>query len=255
MALSYAWDTSENRTGLMKLPPRKPVTEDSMARLKRIAAEEERGERTWFKRVQEFFTDPSEEDTLVDSDTLSWAYLEAGTIEAIGCLVCYFFAMWYHHGVSPGDAKTYGGDWGDNDITLANGNKLTADEQKDALAVGQSAFYLALMIQQSFNLFICKARLTLPFGRFMFENPKNFLGVLFGAIISFSIVYIPPFNIAFETSWRLTPWVWLIAMGFGVFMFLYSIIRFLIQRARNPIKYSKDVQGLDLHPTRFSTGR
>jgi sodium/potassium-transporting ATPase subunit alpha len=260
MSLSYAWDTSENRAGLMKLPPRKPVSEESKARLKRIAAEEEKGERTFRRKVTEYFTDPSDEDTLVDSDTLSWAYIEAGTIQTIGCFVCYFFALWWHFKVSPTDAKNNASCWGECGTTaspfaLSNGDLLSKQQQKDALAVGQSAFYLALMIQQAFNLFICKARLTLPFGRFMFENPKNFLGVLAGAMFSFAIVYIPPFNIPFGTNYILTPWVWLIAMGFGVVNFLYSIVRFLIQRARNPIKYSKDIQGLDLHPTRFSTGR
>jgi sodium/potassium-transporting ATPase subunit alpha len=260
MSLSYAWDTSENRTGLMKLPPRKPVSEDSKARLKRITAEEAKGERTLMRKVTEYFSDPSDEDTLVDSDTLSWAYIEAGTIETIGCLTCYFFALWFHFEVSMADAKNNASCWGKcdtggNPLILSSGKSLSNEDQEKALAVGQSAFYLALMIQQAFNLFICKARLTLPFGRFMFENRNNFLGVLAGAVFSFAIVYIPPFNIPFGTLFILTPWVWLIAFGFGMINFLYSIIRFLIQRARNPIKYSKDIQGLDLHPTRFSTGR
>ena len=89
----------------------------------------------------------------------------------------------------------------------------------------------------------------------MFENPKNFIGLFGGAVFVFMVVYIPPFNVAFGTSVQTTPWVWLIAFGFGLFNFFYSIVRFLIIRASNPIKYTEEVQGLDLHPTRFSTGR
>ncbi|KAJ3078622.1 hypothetical protein HDU99_000469, partial [Rhizoclosmatium hyalinum] len=38
IALSYAWDASENPAGLMKLPPRKPVTPESIERLYRRRA-------------------------------------------------------------------------------------------------------------------------------------------------------------------------------------------------------------------------
>lgn len=255
MALSYAWDTSENKAGLMKLPPRKPVTPESMERMRRIKKE---GVRSWATIIRDHFNDPIDEDTLVDTDTLMWAYVEAGSIQSIGCLVCFFFSLYYHCGVLPADAVKFGANWGvigSGNVLLRNGGSLTVDQQNTCLAIGQSGYYLALMLQQSFNLFICKARLSLPFGKFMFENIYNFYGVFGGAAFCFLVVYVPPFNIAFGTDFHLTPIVWVIAIGFGFINFAYSIVRFLILRARNPIKYIKDVQGLDLHPTRFSTGR
>ncbi len=253
MALSYAWDTSENRTGLMKLPPRKPVTDQSIARIKRHQNEPE---RNYLMQVIGNLRDPIEEDTLVDSDTLYWAYIEAGTIQSIGCLVCYFFALNYHCGISLADAQKFGAEWGLPDSKVLIGGALMSQaRQKECLAIGQSSYYLALMIQQCFNLFICKARLTLPFGKFMFENPKNFIGLFGGAGFVFMVVYLPPLNIPFGTSLLTTPWVWLIAFGFGVLNFIYASVRFIIIRASNPIKYTDEVQGLDLHPTRFSTGR
>lgn len=255
LALSFAWDTTENKTGLMKLEPRKPVTPESIARLKRIEA---RGSESWVSRLINQFKDPAFEENLVDGEVLSWAYVEAGTIEAIGCFTCFYFALSYSFGISVADTIKYGAVWGlatTGPITLANGVSLSVESQVEALAQGQSAFYLALLIQQCFNLFACKARLRLPFGSFMWSNMRNFYGTIFGAVFTFAIVYIPPVNVAFGTSYRTTPYVWIIAFAFGWLLFIYSTVRFLLRRLWNPIKYSKDVVGLDLHPTRFSTGR
>jgi sodium/potassium-transporting ATPase subunit alpha len=258
LALSFAWDTSESKTGLMKLPPRKPVTDESRARLKKIEQQGKPG------KIQEFienWKNPIEQETLVDGEVLLWAYIEAGTIETLGCLVAYFFSMWYSYGVTPADAVKYGAIWGlpasENppEVILSNLQKLSIEQQLACLANGQSAYYLALMIQQCFNLFCCKARLRLPFGKFMFSNPKNFFGILAGAAFTMAIVYIPYINVAFGTNSTTTPITWLVAFGFGIVLFIYSTIRFLIRRYANPIKYSKDIQGLDLHPTKFSTGR
>jgi sodium/potassium-transporting ATPase subunit alpha len=128
------------------------------------------------------------------------------------------------------------------------------DTQKKVLAAGQSAYYIAIFLQQSFNLFICKARLGLPVGPFMFENKKMFLCVLVGAIVAMAVVYVPPFNIAFGTYYMLNPIVWLIPLGNGIILWVYAIVRTLVIRLRNPVKYSDDVYGLQMYPTRWSTG-
>lgn len=255
MALSFAWDSSENPSALMKLPPRKPATAENMERLRRRQRE---APRSWYQKIVDNFKDPIEEETLVDGECLSWAYLENGTIETIGCFVCYLFAMWVQCDLTISEAVANGSTFATFEaptIVLKSGKSLNDADQVICLATGQSAFYLALMIQQCFNLFICKARLTLPIGKFMFQNVKNFYGILGGATFVFMVVYVPPFNVAFGTSYRTTLLVVPIALGFGVLSLIYSIVRFLILRAGNPIKYTKDVQGLDLHPTRWSTGR
>ena len=254
LALSFAWEISENRAGLMKLPPRKPVSEESIERKKLMSIPN----TSFLTRISNNWKYPAEEETLVDGEVLSWAYLEAGTLETIGCLTCYFLAMFLAFKITPADCVKFASQWGTlagGSITLANGDILDTQAQKDALAHGQSAFYLALMIQQCFNLFACKARLGLPIGKFMIANHNNFYGVILGALVTFSIVYIPPFNVAFGTSFRTSPYVWITAFGFGVALFTYSIIRFLVKQYLNPVKFSKDIIGLDLHPTRFSTGR
>jgi sodium/potassium-transporting ATPase subunit alpha len=105
------------------------------------------------------------------------------------------------------------------------------------------------MFQQMFNMFICKARLGLPFGRFMFANKWNFIGLFVGALFTMAIVYVPPLNSAFGTSHTLTPIVWLFPIAGGVLLLLYSTVRTIVIRSRNPIKYSQDIDGLQMHST------
>ncbi|KAI8827006.1 uncharacterized protein EV422DRAFT_549544 [Fimicolochytrium jonesii] len=281
-ALSYAWDPPENRAGLMKLSPRKPVTPGSIARLKRRQAEElangpptdpESGItapntigakiRRFFAGIAALFTakywrdtfEKTDEEVLVDRGVLSWAYLEAGVIESLGCLLTYFVAIWYFNKVTPTDLQKHGSDWGQNKgpITLGDGRVLDNDAQIDVNNVGQSGYYVALFVQQCFNLFICKARLGYPIGRGMFSNKHNFGGVILGFCLVVFFVYVPPLNIAFSTSWHLGPLIWLVPMAMGVLLFGYSILRTYIIRKRNPIAYSRDVVGLQMYPTRWST--
>ncbi|KAJ3062448.1 hypothetical protein HDU98_001690 [Podochytrium sp. JEL0797] len=281
IALSYAYDVSENAAGLMKLPPRKPVTPESVARLHRRRAldqaehggdvtnvhqEENMSEvstLTKFTRgVKKLFTkrywsemfEKTEDDVLIDGDVLCYAYIEAGTIETIGCLVCYFFAMWYHTGVTPYEAVQFGGKWGmeGNDYEF-QGRTVTIADQIYALSFGQSAYYLAIMFQQCFNHFVCKARLSNPYGKFMFANKWSFIGIFCGGALSLLVVYIPGVNVAFLTNYRLTPWTWLIAMAFGLVLYLYAIVRVIIKRRLSPLKFTDDIAGLQMHPTRWST--
>ncbi|KAI9346041.1 HAD-like domain-containing protein [Zopfochytrium polystomum] len=293
ISLSYAYDSSENQSSLMKLFPRKPVTEASVERLRRKQAldrderiarlgaaaadddgyerseSEEKGfgvvvarnvnriTRLFKKRFWSELMEKTDDEILVDGDVLSWAYLEAGSLETIGCLCAFFFAMWYHSGVVPYDAVVNGASWGlsGNDFnSTVTGKYYDVQTQVDAASFGQSGFYLALMIQQCFNYFVCKVRLGYPIGRFMFSNKYAFLGVLFGAAFTMAIVYIPPFNVAFGTNYKLTPYSWLIGFGGGLVIYLYSFVRITVKRILSPIKYSQEIQGLQMYATRFSVG-
>ncbi|KAJ3017561.1 hypothetical protein HKX48_003484 [Thoreauomyces humboldtii] len=285
-ALSYAWDPPESKTGLMKLAPRKPVTPTSLARLKRLHAEAaengepardmESGETpkptigSRISGVVRSFTalftarywrnafEKTDEEVLVDRGVLSWAYLEAGIIETIGCLVTYFAAMWYYAGATPHDIVSNGNSWGTASgvkapITLGSGRVLSTGEQDDVNQIGQSAYYMAMFFQQCFNLFICKARLGYPIGRGMFANRNNFYACIIGFGIVVFIVYVPPLNIAFSTSYHLSPLMWLIPIANGVLLYGYAIVRKKIIMSRQPVSYTRDVVGLQMYPTRWST--
>ncbi|KAJ3308162.1 hypothetical protein HDV04_001716, partial [Boothiomyces sp. JEL0838] len=247
LALSFAWDLPEDKGSLMKLQPRKPVTPKSIARTKSDAIN---GEPPMLLRIKRNILDPIEEETLVDGGVLSWAYLEIGTLETIGCLFAYFFVMWYHLGITPSD--TVDPNFGGKDAINVNNKTISYDDQQSAISLGNSAFYMTLMIQQAFNLFCVKARFRYPIGKYMFSNSRNFYGILIGAAFVFLLIYVPPLNVAFGTNHIMTPYVWLIGLGFGLVIYLYTFIRMVILRNRN-MKFSPEINGLDLHPTKMST--
>ncbi len=132
---------------------------------------------------------------------------------------------------------------------------ITKKIQLKAAAEAESIVYLSIMIQQMFNLFACKVQHQLPFGRFMFSNPRNFIGVFLGAAFAMGVVYIPPFNIAFATSRTLGPIFWLIPIGFGVLILVYASIRVLNLKKWHPKKPNPDIIGLDLTATIHSFER
>ncbi|KAI8977317.1 hypothetical protein BDF20DRAFT_836135 [Mycotypha africana] len=282
-ALTFAWDVPESQEGLMKLLPRKPATPESIDRHRRMlhrtqryktydpeTGEEVRG--SLFKRISnklhELFTaaywkekfEKTEDEVLVDLPLLSWSYLEVGIIESIGCLTAYFVVLWYNH-ITPYDAvvmqrgsgaPTYffsdGPIYAQNYIT-ASGYVLDSSAQKTALGQAQSIVYFSIMIMQMFNMFACKTRFSVPFGKYMFSNLMTFVGIFGGASLAALIVYCPPFNIPFGTNWHLSPLWWLIAFGFGFVILAYACLRITLKQKFDPIQFNPDIQGLRMYPT------
>ncbi|KAF9209088.1 hypothetical protein BGZ49_006354 [Haplosporangium sp. Z 27] len=263
ISLTYAWDQPESKTGLMKLPPRKPVTPKSIERRRRLAAralpsviDPESGKETKPSFMARFkhefkamFTsvywhekfEGSEEEVLVDGGLLSWAYLEIGIIETIGALVTFFVVLYKEGGFTPADA-----------VRLQKENQFSAGSDPsnlETLAKAQSSFYLGIMIMQLFNLFACKTRYRLPFGWYMFQNYRTFLGILCGCALGFLVVYCPGFPVVFGTS-NSTAFVYLlIPFGFGVLIILYATMRQLILRRLRPTSLNQEIIGLNMAPT------
>ncbi|ORY01095.1 P-type cation exchange, alpha subunit of ATPase [Basidiobolus meristosporus CBS 931.73] len=274
-ALSYAWEYPETKSGLMKLPPRKPVTVRSVARLRRqlsrrpqshtdieSGAEFKPSKFSLFKHsITEKFTsqywvemfEETDDEVLVDAGVLSWGYLEAGMIEFVGAILSYFLVLWFEFNISPSEARNMQKNncfQKDSDpYTLTNGTVLDATQQKEALSQAQSIYYLSVMIMQCFNLFACKCRIRLPFGKYMFKNKMSFIGLTIGAAIALLVVYVPPFNVVFGTSYHLSPKWWLVSVGFGILLFFYSCVRRIIARKRKPISWNPDIVGLQMYPT------
>ncbi|CAG8673398.1 9188_t:CDS:1, partial [Paraglomus brasilianum] len=122
----------------------------------------------------------------------------------------------------------------------------------EALSQGQSIYYLSIMIQQMFDLFAVKGRFGLPFGKFMFSNPRNFIGIFLGGCLAMSVVYIPPVNTALGSSYRLSPLYWLVPISGGVTMLLYVSARILILRRRHRSLISGEITDLQMMPTIYS---
>lgn len=276
-ALSFAWDPPETKEGLMKLPPRKPVTPETANIFRRRALrrtqshfDEESGviispeNLTKMKKflyqtrllfTKEYWIDRFENtgaEVLVDGPLLSWAYLEIGTIEAIGALTAFFVVM-YHRGISPYDARIMQRGEGaptnywSKDALPYKG--IDGPTQVDILAEAQSLYYWSVMTQQMFNLFACKTRLTLPFGRYMFANRMTFVCILAGASLAAFIIYTPGVELVFKTSRSLIPLYWLIPVAFGFLIIGYAAVRMLIRRKMTPTKWNPEIDGLRMYPT------
>ncbi|KAG0320836.1 hypothetical protein BGZ97_012725 [Linnemannia gamsii] len=263
ISLSFAWDKPESEAGLMKLPPRKPVTPASIERRRRLATrvlppviDPESGEEVKPSFMARFHHDfkalftrlywrekfeGTEDEILVDAGLLSWAYLEVGIIQTIGALVVFFVFFYKEGNLTPAQAVQWQKD-----------NKFSStspQENQDLLAKAQSLFYLSIMIMQLFNLFACKTKYRLPFGKYMFSNPRSFIGAAAGCALGFFVVYCPGLPVVFGTS-NDTPFVYLlIAFAFGIFILFYVSVRQLILRKLRPPTLNEEILGLNMVPT------
>ncbi|KAJ1799891.1 hypothetical protein LPJ59_001508 [Coemansia sp. RSA 2399] len=279
-ALTYAWEPAESKNGLMKLPPRKPVTMRSIAQLRAYNArhppppvDPETGKPKKYKwpvrmakAIKAPFTrvwwqdrmEKKDGEVLVDGDLLSWSYIEAGLISTMSLTLTFFVILNKHH-ISPRQARLMAKDTSNNyfnkdspDYTY-NGRTFTGTDQFYALNEARTGLLFSIYILQVFNLFICKARFRMPFGKFMFRNIRTFYGFSGGLVLLCIVTYIPPLNSVFNSSYKSIPLYWLIAVGFGFLLLAYATCRMFVLRKSRPIKWNNTIQGLHMHPTIWST--
>lgn len=276
-ALSFAWDPPETEEGLMKLPPRKPVTPETSNIFRRralrrtrshfdeeagivISPEDQTRMQKFLYNIRQLFTkeywldrfENTGAEVLVDGPLLSWAYLEIGTIEAVGALTAFFVVM-FRRGISPYDAhKMQKGssaptNYWSKDAESYKG--IDGHTQFDILAEAQSMYYWSVMTMQMFNLFACKTRFTLPFGKYMFANHATFYCILAGSSLAAFIIYTPGVEVVFKTSRSLIPLYWLIPMAFGFVIIAYAALRMIIRRRTKPTIWNPEIEGLRMYPT------
>ncbi|KAI8808699.1 P-type cation-transporting ATPase [Cladochytrium replicatum] len=205
-----------------------------------------------------------EGEILVDSDALSWVYLEGAIVELVGALTAFFVVLYFgttadgrQFKITPYDSvklMQLTGAFTKSALGAPVYNGLTGDDQVEALAQAQSIFYFSVMIIQCFNLFVCKCRLTYPFGLHVFRNKYTFLTMFGGVAVAVLVVYCPPLNIVFSTSYRASPLFWLVSFGFGVLLLAYASLRMAIRRRWKPLVTVPTLPGLQMFPTRWSTG-
>jgi sodium/potassium-transporting ATPase subunit alpha len=277
VALSFAWDQPETVDGLMRMSPRKPVTDRSIMSLKKralrrtrtLARVDSENQRTivpkriaaWVSKLKAPFTrtfwadalERTDNETLVDGKLLSYAYLEAGLIETLGALVAYF-VVFYKGGFSPSDlrrAQVSGNYFTKTspDFMNSRGQTITASKQVDSFGQAQSIVYLSIFIIQCFNVFAVKAKFTFPFGRHVVGNKWNFCGILAGGCLGMFIVYTPPLHVVFGGSVHLSPLYWLIPASFGVLLLIWASIRVVLMRKSIQDARVKDIGGLMMFPT------
>jgi sodium/potassium-transporting ATPase subunit alpha len=104
------------------------------------------------------------------------------------------------------------------------------ENQANVLLMGQSAYFLAVVVSRWADLLVCKTRKETIFTQGMGNNVLNF-ALLFETFIAAAVVYIPPLNTVFNTR---PPPVMYICCGipFFVFIFIYDELRKLRMRQK-----------------------
>jgi sodium/potassium-transporting ATPase subunit alpha len=279
VGLSFAWDPPETKDGLMRQPPRKPVTPTSILARQRKALRRSKtihaatthtadGARAppgklalLLQHARAPFTrdwwadrfEKTDGENLVDRKVLSYAYLEAGMIEFAAGITAYF-VVFATHGFSPSDLRRaqQAGTFfvkGAPAFTNHAGRAIGAQDQIDALARAQGIVYLSIFITQCFNVFAVKARFTFPFGRQVVRNPYNFAGILAGAVLGIFVIYTPPLHVVFGGTYKLSPLYWLIPVAYGILLLAWASLRVVIGRRGLAATRVKDIQGLQMFPT------
>ncbi|CAG8704036.1 1876_t:CDS:2, partial [Acaulospora colombiana] len=162
--------------------------------------------------------EPTQDETLVDSKLLSYAYLEAGLIEFIAT------------GFTPADlrkAQKAGVYFlkDSPDFINSRGQSLNAATQIDGLAQAQSIGYSNLL-------------------QAIIGNKYNFYGILAGACLGMFVIYTPPLHVVFGGSYHLSPLYWLIPVAFGCLLLVWASIRVLLLRKSIEESKVKDIKGL-----------
>jgi sodium/potassium-transporting ATPase subunit alpha len=283
-ALSFAFEPPES-DGLMKLQPRKPVDGESVEQLRtqrafdaqfmlgekeEVTAEDIPRDLTFREKItrmgsseywSRMFRHQEYGEVLVDRSLILWSYIEGGVLEFIGAQITFDMVLYVSkYKLTRAGAIQCMAQTNSSFGTVANtvscnptdGPSIGARDQEELLKQAQSAFYLAIMVMQMFNIFACKCRLINPLSSYIFRNKYTWYSVLGGVGFSFFIVYVPGVSAVFGCSANVNLFPLLIAVGFGFLIYLYSALRFwLLQRFR-PIAFTPEPLGLSMHPTRYS---
>ncbi len=191
-ALSYAYEPAE--LDLLSLRPRKHL---------RVASAQQRGviKRILRKILRPFKLDQKGEG-LIDSELVRWVYLQGGIIEALGCFGAYIITFVMHRVPLSSIWKSEGIYLAQfsRPLRLTNGTFIGSARQLTILHQANGVYYLAIIIGQLFNLFLCKSRYTNPFTRRAFRNKATFLGALCAMMIGGLVVFVPGLQVVFVTS-------------------------------------------------------
>ena len=288
---SFAFDPPESVELLMTLKPRIPVTENSIARRRRVTdlqrrqgllppigedADSEGEDDEKFKVVsrwkryyyelnqmryyeywRQLFSPPPGGEILIDAELVLWSYLEGGLIECVGCLITYFVVM----AASGLDISTVIA-MQRRDISyftpksppIVNGRNetITGDIQYDALKQAQSSYYLSILIIQAWNLFACKSKLKFSIGSHVLRNNKTWYSLICGAIFGAIVVYTPLCNKIFLTSNNLNAVYLTIPMSFGAVLYVYATLRRVYLLKYHETKRVPTVPNLIMYPSTMS---
>lgn len=134
------------------------------------------------------------DESLCDLDVLSWAYLEAGLITTIGALSTFFVVLSYEGIPIKYFVMSAQHFFKKNSMDIILPDRvITAQEQINILSKAQSAYFLSILIGQTFNLIACKRKYE-TISRNSFKNMLPIIGSFFGFFFGLFITMSPFMN-------------------------------------------------------------
>lgn len=160
-------------------------------------------------------------DRLVSFPLLSYAYLQAGIIEALACVLAYFTVFIYH--AIPVSmllfSDTY---WKYNspDLKVNDSLTLSASSQLVILGEANAAFYVTLIMSQFAHIWMCKTRTQSLFTHGIKNMVMNY-GVFIELGLLIIIVYVPWLQPIFGTAY-LPGYFWLPWIGAALLLWVWG---------------------------------
>ncbi|TPX34759.1 hypothetical protein SmJEL517_g02752 [Synchytrium microbalum] len=163
-------------------------------------------------------------DHLVDGKLLIHAYLFIGMVEMICAHAMFFMAVSDSlGGVGPSKLFLAFDKWTDGYLGF------TGDQLNNATNVGNSAYFVCLVVMQWGNLFATRTRHLSLLQHSPVSNPKLFIAPLISLSFALLVLYVPWFQTTFGTS-PIPVKFWLIPIPFAIFILIADELRKLATR-------------------------
>jgi sodium/potassium-transporting ATPase subunit alpha len=162
-------------------------------------------------------------DRLVNSRTILYAYFYIGIMESAIAFFMYFFTMWYEGGIYPSQIVLTFDKW-TNETYLPG---ISVDRRTELNLVGQSAFFVSLVMCQLWNLLAARTRYQSIFTQKF--QPKLFYYMLGEVAVVLCTVYLPVINKYIYTR-PVYYYHFLIPLGLGSVILMCDEIRKLLVR-------------------------
>ena len=148
-------------------------------------------------------------DRMMGAKSLAFAYVQAGTLQSLGSLFAYFYVMWDYAGLTP------------SDLWEANNSAAITD---DILYMAQAAYFVAVVVQQCFNLISMRTRSVSVFSHPPFSNHVIFYGWIYSLALAAAFLYIPGLNssLFFNPFPADKTYYWFLGLPGGAAIFVYA---------------------------------
>lgn len=160
-------------------------------------------------------------DRLVSRQLITYSYVIVGIASSLTCLLA-FLSVYVREGV-PLSAVWMANlanhfmsvDADQVPFTTPDGRTFTATEQTNIYAQSVAAWYVTIILNQCWHVWVCKTRVISIFTHGLGGNPVTFLGIVIALSSAVLFVYLPVLQPYFFT-YNLAGPVWACSICFGV---------------------------------------